>query len=124
MSKKKNKKDKQLRREIEVLKAQLKTDSKKESKSSSQIYNESPLENNGKLQNNTKVDKSVKEKSDNISSKSSNVDSSKKEVFNISQDEYVKKDLVKTFILSLVAFAIIFSLWLLTVYNVKLPFYT
>lgn len=124
MSKKKNKKDKQLRREIEVLKAQLKTDSKKESKSSSQIYNESPLENNEKLQNNTKVDRSVKEKSDNISSKSSNVDSTKKEVFSISQDEYVKKDLVKTFILSLVAFAIIFSLWLLTVYNVKLPFYT
>lgn len=124
MSKKKNKKDKQLRREIEVLKAQLKTDSKKGSKSKNQIYSESPLENDENLQTKAKVDNSGKEKSDRISKNSNYSDSTKKEVVNISQDEYVKKDLVKTFILSLIAFAIIFSLWLLTVYNVKLPFYT
>jgi hypothetical protein len=81
----KTKKDKKLRRELEVLKAQLKIDEKKVIKSKLSVTD-----------NSNKKEQSMKE--------------------NAANDKLIKKDLLKTLMISFVGLSVILSLWIYTEY--------
>ena len=113
MSTKTQKKDRELRREIEILKAQLKTDDLANVTKTSGAK----ISSSHKSVTAGSVDKTG------TASKDSQLVKNKNSLANsttvVSEDAYVKADLTKTFVLSIIAFTIIIALWMLSINNIN-----
>lgn len=104
MANRKNKKTRELRRQLEALKAQIKIENRDNEPKRSQISstNISPIKNSP-VNPNTAISNQPIEHKDPHKSAS---------ILQLANDVYLKKDIFKTLILSSIAFSIILVLWI------------